>query len=126
MTQNQKNLIVKFSKRTCQNDQMGKKGTCISEGKIFRNKTMCFLMQYNAYFYCMMMLGICLITFLAIVTKKRKIQTIANNITPSMPLNDSASPNKESNDKDTFSSFQENQEQHEQGNPINLHFSRSS
>ena len=33
MTQNQKNLIVKFSKRTHQNDKMGKKGTCISEGK---------------------------------------------------------------------------------------------
>ena len=33
MTRNQKNMIMKFSKRTCQNDQMGKKGTCISQGK---------------------------------------------------------------------------------------------
>ena len=73
-----------------------------------------------------MMLGICLITFLATVTKKRKIQTIAKNIiTPSMPLNDSTSPNKEANDKDTFSSFQEDREQHEQGKPINSYFSRS-
>ena len=72
----------------------------------------------------MMMLGICLIIFLATVTKKKKIQTIANKITPSMPLNDSTSPNKEVNDKDTFSSFQEDQEQHEQGNPINSYFSR--
>jgi len=72
----------------------------------------------------MMMLGICLITFLATVTKKRKIQTIAKKITPSMPLNDSTSPNKEANDKDTFSSFQE-EEQHEQGKPINSDFSSS-
>ena len=72
-----------------------------------------------------MMLGICLITFLAIVTKKRKIQTIAKKIsTPSMPLNDSTSPKKEANEKDTFSSFQE-EEQHEQGNPINSDFSSS-
>ena len=42
-----------------------------------------------------------------------------------MPFNDSTSPNKEANDKDTFSSFWEDQEQHEQGNPINLDFSRS-
>ena len=84
---------------------------------------MYFLMQYNAYFYCMMMLGICLITFLATVTK-RIIQTIANNITPYMPLNDSTSPNKEANDKDTFSYFQE-EEQHEQGKPINSYFSSS-
>ena len=62
-------------------------------------------MQYNAYFYCMMMLGICLITFFVIVTNKRKIQTIAKKITPSMLLNDSTSPNKEANDKDTFSSY---------------------
>ena len=72
----------------------------------------------------MMMLGICLITFLATVTKKRKIQTIAKNITPSMPLNDSTSPNKEANDKDTFSCFQE-EEKHEQGRPINSYFSSS-
>ena len=79
-------------------------------------------MQYNSYFYCMMMLGICLITFLATVTKKRKIQTIAKKIsTPSMPLNDSTSPNKEGNDKDTFSSFQE-EEQHEKGKPIHSYF----
>ena len=26
-------MIMKFSKRTRQNDQMGKKGTCISQGK---------------------------------------------------------------------------------------------
>ena len=72
---------------------------------------MYFLMQlYNAYFYCMMMLGICLITFLATNTKKRKIQTMAKKSTPSMPLNDSTSPNKEENDKYTFSSFQEDQE----------------
>ena len=65
-----------------------------------------------------MMLGICLITFLATVTKKRKIQIIAKKIsTPSMPLNDSTSPNKEENDKDTFSSFHE-EEKHEQGKPI--------
>ena len=70
------------------------------------------------------MLEICLITFLATVTKKRKIQTIANKITPSIPLNDSTSPNKEANDKDTFSSFQE-EEKHEQGNPINFDFSSS-
>ena len=83
-------------------------------------------MQYNANFYCMVMLGICLITFLATVTKKRKIQTIAKNIsTPSMPLNDSTSPDKEANDKDTLSSFQEDKEQHEQGNPINSDFFRS-
>ena len=80
---------------------------------------------YNAYFYCMMMLGICLITFLATFTKKRKTQTIEKKITPSMPLNDSTSPNKEANDKDTFSSFHEDQEQHEQGKPINSYFSRS-
>ena len=56
--------------------------------------------------------------------KKRKIQTIAKKISkPSMPLNDSTSPNKEENDKDTFSSFQEDQEQHEQGKPINSYFS---
>ena len=71
-----------------------------------------------------MMLGICLITFLATITNKRKKQTIENNITPSMPLNDSTSPNKEANDKDTFSSFQEDREQHE-GKPINSDFSRS-
>ena len=62
---------------------------------------------------------------MATVTKKRKIQTIEKNITPSMPLNDSTSPNKEANDKDTFSSFQEDQEQHQQGQPINSYFSRS-
>ena len=28
-----KNMVMKFSKRTSQNDKMGKKGTCISEGK---------------------------------------------------------------------------------------------
>ena len=73
----------------------------------------------------MMMLGICLITFLATITKKRKIQTIEKKIsTPYMPLNDSTSPNKEENDKDTFSSFQE-EEQHEQGKPINSYFSSS-
>ena len=73
----------------------------------------------------MMMLGICLITFLATATNKRKIQIIATNIsTPSMPLNDSTNPNKEENDKDTFSSFQE-EEKHEQGNPINSYFSSS-
>ena len=33
MTRNQKNLIMKFSKRMRQNDEMGKKGTCISQGK---------------------------------------------------------------------------------------------
>ena len=54
----------------------------------------------------MMILGICLITFLDTSTKKRKIQTIAKKIsTPSMPFNDSTSPNKEANGKDTFSSF---------------------
>ena len=72
----------------------------------------------------MMMLGICLLRFLAIDTKKRKIQTIAKKITPSMPLNDSTSPNKKGNDKDTFSSFQE-EEQHEQGKAINSYFSSS-
>ena len=61
---------------------------------------------------------------MATFRKKRKIQTIANKITPSMPLNDSTSPNKEANDKDTFSSFQE-EEKHEQGNPINSYFSSS-
>ena len=71
-----------------------------------------------------MMLGIFLLRFLAIDTKKRKIKTIENNITPSMPLNDSTSPNKEANYKDTFFSFQE-EEQHEQGKPINSYFSRS-
>ena len=80
---------------------------------------------YNYYFYCMIMLGICLRTFLATVTKKRKIQTIENKIAPSMPLNESTSPNKEANEKDTFPSFQEDQEQHEQGDPINSYFSRS-
>ena len=73
----------------------------------------------------MMMLGICLITLLATVTKKRKIQKIAKkSSTPSMPLNDSTSHNKEANAKDTFSSFQE-EEQHEQGKPINSYFSSS-
>ena len=81
---------------------------------------MYFLMQYNAYFYCKMMLGICLITFLVTVTKKGKIQTIAKNITPSMPLNDSTSPNKEANDKDIFSSFQEEEQHEEQGKLINV------
>ena len=86
---------------------------------------MYFFMQYNAYFYCMMMLGICLITFLATVTKKRKIQTIEKKIsTPFMPLNDSTSTNKEANGKYIFSSFQE-EEQHEQGKPINSDFSSS-
>ena len=33
MTQNQKNLTMKFSKITRQNDEMAKKGTCISQGK---------------------------------------------------------------------------------------------
>ena len=71
------------------------------------------------------MLGIYLITFLATVTKKRKIQTIEKKIsTSSMALNDSNSPNKESNGKDIFSSFQE-EEQDEQGNPINSDFSSS-
>ena len=60
---------------------------------------------------------------MATVTKKRKIQTIAKKIsTPSMPLNVSTSPKKEANGKDTFSSFQE-EEQHEQGKPINSEFS---
>ena len=68
---------------------------------------MYFLVQYNAYFYCMVMLRICLITLLATFTKKKKIQTIEKKITPSMPLNDSTNPNKESNDKDTFSYFNE-------------------
>ena len=73
----------------------------------------------------MMMLVICLITFLDTATKKRKIQTIEKNIsTPSMPLNDSSGPNKEENDKNTFSSFEE-EEQHEQGKPINSYFSSS-
>ena len=68
----------------------------------------------------MMMLGICLITFLATTTKKRKMKTIAKKIsTSSIPLNDSTSPNKEANDKDTFSSFQEDQEKHKQGKSIN-------
>ena len=70
-----------------------------------------------------MMLGICLITFLATVTNKSKIQTIEKKITPSMPLNDSTSPNEEANDKDRFSSFQEDREKHDQGNPINSDFS---
>ena len=64
----------------------------------------------------MMMLGICLITFLATVTKK--------NSTPSIPLNESTSPNKAANGKDTFSSFQE-EEKHEQDKPINSDFSSS-
>ena len=72
----------------------------------------------------MMMLSICLITFLDTLTKKRKIQTIANNITPYMSLNEYTSPNKEANDKYTFSSFQE-EDQHEQGNPIHSYFSSS-
>ena len=73
----------------------------------------------------MMILGICLIKFLATATKKRKTKTIAKKIsTPSMPLNDSTSHNKEANAKDTFSSFQE-EEQHEQGKPINSYFSSS-
>ena len=71
-----------------------------------------------------MMLGIILITFLATVTKKRKIQTIAKKITPSLPLNDSTSTNKEGNHKETFSSFQE-EEKHEHGKPINSYFSSS-
>ena len=33
MTRNQKNLIMNFRKRTHQSDHMGKKGTCISQGK---------------------------------------------------------------------------------------------
>ena len=33
MTQNQKNMTMKFSKRTRENDQMRNKGTCISKGK---------------------------------------------------------------------------------------------
>ena len=71
-----------------------------------------------------MVIGICLITFLATVTNKRKIQTIEKNIsTPSMPLNDSTSP-KEENGKDTFSSFQE-EKKHEQGKPINSDLSSS-
>ena len=70
------------------------------------------------------MLGICLITFLGTITKKRKIQKIENKIMPSMPLNDSTSANKEGNDKDTFSCFQE-EEQHEQGKQINSYFSSS-
>ena len=81
-------------------------------------------MKYNAYFYYMMMLCICLITLLATLKRKREIQTIAKNITPSMPLNDSTSPNKEANGKDTFSSFQE-EEKHEQGKPVNSYFSSS-
>ena len=62
---------------------------------------------------------------MALDTKKREMQTIAANITPSMPLNDSTSPNKEANDEDTFFSFQEDRNQHEQGKPINSYFSRS-
>ena len=73
----------------------------------------------------MVMLGIYLVTLLVTVKKKRKIQTITKKITPSMPLNDSTSPNKEENHKDTFSSFQEDLEQHEQGKPIISDFSRS-
>ena len=73
----------------------------------------------------MTILGICLITFLATTTKKRKIQTIAKKIsTPYMPLNDSIGPKKEANDKDTFSSFQE-EEKHEQGRTINSYVSSS-
>ena len=53
-----------------------------------------------------MMLSICLITFLATVTKKRKIQTISKNIsTPSMALNEFTSPNEEENGKDAFPLF---------------------
>ena len=33
MKRNQKNMVMKISKSMRQNDQMGKKGTCISEGK---------------------------------------------------------------------------------------------
>ena len=53
--------------------------------------------------------------------KEEENTKISKKITPSMPLNDSTSPIKEGNDKDTFSSFQE-EEKHEKGNPINSVF----
>ena len=77
---------------------------------------------YNAYFYCMMMLGICLITFLDTVTKRRKNQTKEKKITPFVPLNDSTSPSNERNGKYTFSPFQEEVQHEEQGMSIILNF----
>ena len=46
MTRNKKIMIMKISKRTCQNDQMGKKGTCISEGKYLEIEQCIFLCSY--------------------------------------------------------------------------------
>ena len=46
MTRNQKNMIVKFSKRMRQNDQMGKKGTCILEGKYLEMEQCISLCSY--------------------------------------------------------------------------------
>jgi len=77
-------------------------------------------MQYNAYFYCMAMLYICLLMFLSIVTKKRKIQTRESYKTPLLPLNDCNSPNNERNDvEETPPSFQEEAQQEKHGMHIN-------
>jgi len=77
-------------------------------------------MQYNACFYCMAMLYICLLTFFSIVTKKRKIQTRASYKEPLLPLNDCISPNNEINDvKGTPPAFQEEVQEEEHGKPIN-------
>ena len=42
-----KNLIMKISKRTHQNDQMGKKGTCISGGKYLEVEQCISLCSYK-------------------------------------------------------------------------------
>jgi len=77
-------------------------------------------MQYNFYFYCMAMLYICLLTFLSIVTKKRKIQTKGSYKIHSLPLNDCNSPNNERNDvEEILPSFQEEVQQEEHGMRIN-------
>ena len=65
----------------------------------------------------MAMLYICLLTFLSIVTKKRKIQTRGSY---KLPLNDCNSPNNERNDvEEILPSFQEEVQQEEHGMHIN-------
>ena len=71
---------------------MGEKyGTCTFVGKDLET-LLYFLIQYNVYFYYMTMLYMFLLTFLAILTKKSKLQTKSYKKTPVSPLNDYISP----------------------------------
>ena len=86
---------------------MGKKWTCISEGKYLEIEQCISLWSYIILF----LYGDVRHMFNNILGYNYKEEENTNN-------------NKEGNDKDTFSSFQE-EEQHEKGNPINSYFSSS-